>query len=283
MFLRTLARRTNFTARIKDAEELMRLRQVVTAETRTLNAPFTCSDGTEIRDGCRVITEWPAASSSSSTCSGKEDKAPSAATAEEEGGAPKAEGKEELDTSFPFEVTFLSRLGVQSEKLEELKNKVAQEQRELLYSMAEFQNLQRKQTSELEARRKASMKKFTTNIVPCVDTLNGEVIKASEAFCTGNAEHACVEGLALTSNNAMKSLGKFEIRTLEPQPGDPFVSGKHEEIQTVSPPNADDVNTIKDIKEKGWILNTEVIRKAMVEVYRSEEPKAAPNACQTSM
>jgi len=250
------------------------LKKCVSAESRILTSKFANSEGIEALEGSKVITDWTKSTSSSSTSKADSEKK----DADKKEGESKKSSlnfknifKKSDGPTFPYEVTFLSRLGVQTEKLNELKNTVAKEQKDLLYQMAEFQNLQRKQSGELDSKRKIAIRNFTNAILPSIDSLNIEVEQATKAF--GSADHACVEGLVLTSTNAMKSLAKFDVKPLEAKMGDVFMSNKHEEVSTAPPQVSDDINTIKSTVEAGWMLKDEVLRKVSVEVYKEEAPK----------
>jgi len=288
MFLRAYCRNSNnsFKLLIKDAAELERLKKVVVADSRVLSAAFVSQAGLRAAEGSRVETKFPSVSadngsgdnkSAGSTTEKKdEEKTGEEAKVEEKVDASKEASKSTSGSTsgsiFPLELTFSTPIGVQTEKLNALKNTVAQKQKDLLYSMAEFQNLQRKQGTEIAARTKEATKSFSVNLLPIIDALEKEATLASELL---EPEHAFVEGIVLTRETAIKSLNRFEVRQLVPQQGDVFVAAKHEEVEKEAPPSADDDATVKCVKENGWMLREEVLRKASVCVYRSETPEAA--------
>jgi len=286
MFLRACCRNSNnsFKLLIKDAAELERLKKVVVADSRVLSAAFVSQAGLRAAEGSRVETKFPSVSADngsgdnagSTTEKKDEEKTGEEAKVEEKVDASKEASKSTSGSTsgsiFPLELTFSTPIGVQTEKLNALKNTVAQKQKDLLYSMAEFQNLQRKQGTEIAARTKEATKSFSVNLLPIIDALEKEATLASELL---EPEHAFVEGIVLTRETAIKSLNRFEVRQLVPQQGDVFVAAKHEEVEKEAPPSADDDATVKCVKENGWMLREEVLRKASVGMYRSEAPRAA--------
>jgi len=304
MFLRACSRSSNsFKLLIKDGQELERLKKVVNAESRILSAAFVAQDGIRVAEGCRVDTKFPTAEdagangqeeengqkSAGSTEKEKKEKEASSSSevkgenSSEDSQKPGIKEKEKKESQnikttsssssiYPLELTLSTPIGVQTEKLGELKNTVAKKQKDLLYAMAEFQNLQKKQGTEIASKTKQATKRFSLDLLPVIASLNEEATRASELL---ESEHAFVEGIMLTKETAIKSLNRFDVRQLVPQHGDVFVAAKHEEVGKKAPPSADDEATVSCVKENGWMLREEVLRKASVCVYRSEAPKAA--------
>eukprot|EP00397_Hematodinium_sp_SG-2012_P036094 GEMP01038926.1.p1 GENE.GEMP01038926.1~~GEMP01038926.1.p1 ORF type:complete len:241 (+),score=63.22 GEMP01038926.1:104-826(+) len=238
MMIRQLRRLCNNTYHVtlSDASELASLKAVLNADSRLLSSPFVTEAGITATEGSRLDTPL---------------------TTDEE-------------PSFPFEVAFVSPIGVHTETLHALKNTVAERQSELLYAMANFQNLQRVQKAERDAKQNRSVKRFAESLLPFMDKLGNEAADTRLPY-----DHAFVEGIRLTYRNAIKSLGKFDARQFAPQTGDVFVTHKHEEVARRVAQSADDANTIASMKTHGWMLQDDVLRKAEVVVYRKEAPTSA--------
>jgi len=222
---------------LQDANELATLRQALSAESKLLLSPFATEAGATASQGSRLDSPFS-----------------------------------EEEEKFPLELEFLSPVGVRTETLYSLKNTVADKQKELLYAMASFQNLQRTQKAEIDTKSSRSVQAFAESLLPFMDHLDVEAAQSKARL----EEHAFVEGIKLTQENATKSLGKFSIASFRPKKGDVFVRNKHEEAESVTARFASDANTVKEVRRSGWTYQNTVLRKADVVVYRNEIPTKKP-------
>lgn len=235
---RQLRRLCSHTYRVtlNDANELSSLKEALNGDSKLLMSHFSTEAGVAASAGSRLDS-------------------------------PLSSGE---DVRFPLEVEFMSPVGVQTEALHAVKNTFADRQKELLYAMANFQNLQRTQKAELDHKSAKSVKLFAQSLLPFLDQLEIEARGAERRL---SSDHAFVQGIQLTHENALKSLSKFDICKFEPQQGDVFVKNKHEEVETVASPAADDADTVESVKVHGWMIQNDVLRKADVAVYRNERPE----------
>lgn len=223
---------------LQDANELASLRQALSPESKLLLSPFATEAGATASQGSRLDSPF----------------------------------SEEEEEKFPLELEFLSPVGVRTETLHSLKNTVADKQKELLYAMASFQNLQRTQKAEIDTKSSRSVQAFAESLLPFMDHLDVEAAQSKARL----EDHAFVEGIKLTQENATKSLGKFSIASFRPKKGDVFVRNKHEEAESVTARFASDANTVKEVRRIGWTYQNTVLRKADVVVYRNEIPTKKP-------
>ncbi len=103
-----------------------------------------------------------------------------------------------------------------------------------------------------------------TEVVSLLDNL-GRAVEA------GKAEQATVEGLLegveMSQKMLLDGLKKFNVEQLDPH-GEPFNPELHEAMTAV--PNPDmEPNTVMEVFQKGYTLNSRLIRPAMVVVSKA--------------
>ena len=137
---------------------------------------------------------------------------------------------------------------------------------QMLREQADMQNLRKRMQRDVEQARKFALEKFVSELLPVVDNLD----RAIDAAATDDEEavRAVVEGVELTRKNFLDVLERFQVKRLDPQPGEPFDPQYHEAVTAI--PNADmEPDSVIDVMQKGYLLNDRLLRAAMVVVSRA--------------
>ncbi|ROW06418.1 hypothetical protein VMCG_04369 [Cytospora schulzeri] len=166
--------------------------------------------------------------------------------------------------------------------LAELKKKLETKEKEAsdwkdkcLRSVADFRNLQDRTQREVKNAREFAIQSFAKDLVESVDNLDRALsmvpedkLKAAET----NDEHKDLanlhEGLKMTENILMNTLKKHGLERFDPT-GEKFNANEHEATFMSPQPDKDD-NTVFYTQQKGFKLNTRIIRAAKVGVVKNK-------------
>lgn len=131
-------------------------------------------------------------------------------------------------------------------------------------AQAEIQNVRRRAEQDVEKAHKFALEKFTTELLPVVDSLE----RAIEA-CQGSDEAAnsIREGVEMTLGLFLSSLEKFNVESVNPQ-GEVF-NPEHHQAMSMVPAEGVEPNTVVAVVQKGYLLNGRLVRPAMVMVSKS--------------
>lgn len=164
----------------------------------------------------------------------------------------------------------------------ELKKKLEAKEKEAsdwkdkcLRSVADFRNLQDRTQREVKNAREFAIQGFAKDLVESVDNLDRALsmvpedkLKAAES----NDEHKDLanlhEGLKMTENILMNTLKKHGLERFDPT-GEKFNANEHEATFMSPQPDKED-NTVFYTQQKGFKLNTRVIRAAKVGVVKNK-------------
>ena len=132
---------------------------------------------------------------------------------------------------------------------------------------AEVDNIRRRAAQDVDKARKFALEKFAAEMLTTVDNLE-RALQSIDKDVEGN--QGIIEGVNLTLQGLMTALDKFGVKVIDPQ-DQPFNPEQH---QAMSMQEAPDVapNTVIAVMQKGYELNSRLIRPAMVMVS-----KAAPS------
>ena len=151
-------------------------------------------------------------------------------------------------------------------KIQEAVTAALAEQRDsVLRSQAEVQNMRRRCESDIEKAHKFALEKFSNELLPVLDNLEralGAVPEEQLAQVKG-----LYEGVELTLKGFIETLGKYQIKQINPH-GEPFDPQLHQAIAQVPNP-AVAPNTVIDVMQKGYTLHGRVLRAAMVVVAKA--------------
>lgn len=152
-----------------------------------------------------------------------------------------------------------------SAQIEVLQQEIASARDQMLRASADAQNARRRAEADVEKAHKFALEKFARELLPVVDSLD----KATEAL-SGVAD-AQKEGVEMTLRLFLATLGKFQIKQLDPL-GQIFDPQYHEAMSMVPNPSLP-ANAVMDVLQKGYSLNERLLRPAMVVVATGGEPK----------
>lgn len=149
-------------------------------------------------------------------------------------------------------------------QVEELQQKLNTLGEQLLREQAEMQNVRRRAQRDVESAHKFALEKFATELLSVVDNLE-RAIDAIDA--EDDSQKAVAEGLELTLKTFIDVLAKHNVEPVDPE-GQPFDADLHQAVSMV--PNGDvEPNTVINVFQKGYTLNSRLIRPAMVVVSTS--------------
>ncbi len=132
---------------------------------------------------------------------------------------------------------------------------------------AETENFKKRMIREKEDFARYSNEKVVKELLPIVDNLERAVTHAKEAGESG----AFLEGVEMTLNLFGQTLEKIGVTPIA-SVGETFNPEKHEAVQQIE--SADhEPNVVVSEFQKGYVLNTRLIRPAMVVVSKSPENK----------
>jgi len=156
---------------------------------------------------------------------------------------------------------------LQDEKIRHLEEEVQDAKDRYLRTLAEMDNMRRRQERERQDLLKYASEKLLQDLLPVLDSFE----KASSA---GGAEagSAIVEGIRMVHKQLTHVLETNGLKAVE-SVGKPFDPNLHQAIQRI---DADDVDeeTVKDEYQRGYTLNGRLIRPSMVSVL---VPKSGPS------
>ncbi|WP_372981856.1 nucleotide exchange factor GrpE [Marinobacter sediminum] len=158
--------------------------------------------------------------------------------------------------------------GEESE-VDALRAQVKEAQEQMLRSQAEMQNVRRRAEIDVEKAHKFALEKFVKELLPVADSLEKAVESTEGSEDAGELVASIREGVEMTLNLFMNSLGKFNVEQLNPV-GEPFDPQQHEAMSMVPSPDAEP-NSIVAVVQKGYLLNGRVVRPAMVVVAKAED------------
>ncbi len=154
-------------------------------------------------------------------------------------------------------------------EVDALNAKVQEAQDQMLRLQAEMQNVRRRSEIDVEKAHKFALEKFVKELLPVADSLEKAVESTEGSDDAGELVASIREGVEMTLNLFMNSLGKFNVEQVNPV-GEPFDPQQHEAMSMVPAPDAEP-NSVVAVVQKGYLLNGRVVRPAMVVVAKAED------------
>ena len=128
-------------------------------------------------------------------------------------------------------------------------------------AQAEVDNMRRRTDREVANAHRYALEKFSTALLPVVDSLEHAL-----ELATKHGDDAMREGLELTMKVFVDTLEKNGVIQISPL-GEVFNPQLHEAM-TMQPVEGAQPNTISSVFQKGYLLNDRVIRPARVVVVK---------------
>ncbi len=145
--------------------------------------------------------------------------------------------------------------------IEEMAEKEAQFNNDILLVKADMENLRRRQTRDLENAHKHAVDRFIAELLPICD---GIEMGHAAAQADGVTLETMKEGLDMTLKMLMSSIGKFGLEQINPE-GEAFNPEWHEAISML-PAEGVEPNQVLNVVQKGYLINGRLLRPAMVVV-----------------
>ena len=187
---------------------------------------------------------------------------------------PESGSSDESDNEDSVNVIMLS-----AEEYEQLKNAKAEsdeKQKQMLYKMAEYDNLKKRADREKKDFLKYANESLVKDLVPVLDSIDQAVGAAQEAEIeTAEGFTALREGVELIQKQLLGSLEKRGVSVIDTE-GEIFDPQKHEAV-SMAPSNNVPQNNIIQAFQKGYTLHDRVIRPSMV-VVSNGNPVSTDNS-----
>ncbi|WP_439291364.1 nucleotide exchange factor GrpE [Lonepinella koalarum] len=174
------------------------------------------------------------------------------------------EATEEAENEAPNEETdVLEEAILRVQELEQqLVDAAQKEQESLLRARAEMENIRRRAEQDVEKAHKFALEKFSKEILNTIDNLERALTTPA------NKEDECIKGLfdgvELTLKDLLATVARFGIEPVG-EVGETFNPELHQAI-SMQPTEGFETNQITVVLQKGYLLNSRVIRPAMVMV-----------------
>lgn len=161
------------------------------------------------------------------------------------------------------------------EKARELQKESEKNYDLYLRSQAEMENLKKRNRKEKEDYLKFANESLIKDMLPVLDNLATALSHSDNE----NNVHALKEGIRLTLKGLKDTLSKSGLEEVKAL-GEPFDPCFHEAVSEMDDPKAKPGSVLTEL-QKGYTLNTRLIRPAMVVVSRqkaSHEPDQGKNS-----
>ncbi|ABR74256.1 nucleotide exchange factor GrpE [Actinobacillus succinogenes] len=145
---------------------------------------------------------------------------------------------------------------------EQLADAAKKEQDALLRARAEVDNMRRRAEQDVEKAHKFALEKFAKDLLNTIDNL--ERALATPANVEDESVKGLFDGVELTLKELLATVARFGIEPVG-LVGESFNPEFHQAI-SMQPTEGFETNQITTVLQKGYLLNSRVIRPAMVMV-----------------
>jgi molecular chaperone GrpE len=143
-------------------------------------------------------------------------------------------------------------------EVDKLKRDIKEKDQQLLRSIADFQNYQKRMVKELILKEEETKKKYITELID----LNELLKKALE-------DNNPKEGLKLMINNIENFFEKENIKYIDCV-GKKFDHNFHHALTTLEKDDCEDETIIEEVK-KGYMMNNKLLRPSQVVVSKKKD------------
>ena len=148
-------------------------------------------------------------------------------------------------------------------QLKEARDEAAAHLDELLRARAEFENLRKRSTRDVENAHKFGLERFMNALLPVKDSVELGLNAADDAEVDADKLR---EGLELTLKLFDTAAGKFGLEEVNPE-GQSFDPQYHQAMSTQEVAGKEP-GTVVTVVQKGYLLNGRLLRPAMVIVAK---------------
>lgn len=147
------------------------------------------------------------------------------------------------------------------DKIVELEAKIAELKDLYVRSQAEIQNVQRRSIEDVKKARDFAFSSFAKDVVVVKDYL-----EMALADTTGNID-TIKTGVDLTLKQLVQIFDSNAIKEIKPNSGDKLDPHLHQAMNSIEA-EGQESNSIVSVMQKGYVLNSRVLRPAMVVVAK---------------
>ena len=147
------------------------------------------------------------------------------------------------------------------QKLEELNEELDEQKNKYLRLFADFDNYKKRTAKERLDLLNTAGKDIMLSIIPTLDDLERALQSAENATDVD----AVIEGFSLVKNKMFATLTQKGLKAMESK-GEEFNPDVHEALTKIPAPTKDLKGKVVDVIEKGYTLNSKIIRYAKVVV-----------------
>ncbi|HFA59451.1 MAG TPA: nucleotide exchange factor GrpE [Rhodospirillales bacterium] len=155
-----------------------------------------------------------------------------------------------------------------------------------LRTLAELENLHRRHARELEEMRRYAMSGFARDLLEVADNLRRALESVPrEALEQDDLLRNLVTGVEMTERQLLSVFEKYDIRKIEPEPGEPFSHELHHAMYEVE--TADHrPGAVAEVMQVGYRMGDRLLRPARVGIAKlpvpAPEQPAAGGPAETS-
>ncbi len=131
---------------------------------------------------------------------------------------------------------------------------------------ADFDNFRKRTARQMEENRKAVIEQVLLDFVEVTDNFD----RALKAAKTAEDMNSIINGIEHLSKQFFSILEKYGLERIECEKDSEFDPHRHEAVQHVETSEVPD-NTIVEVYRPGYVLDSKVVRPAMVSVARSPD------------
>ncbi len=141
-----------------------------------------------------------------------------------------------------------------------------------LRTLAELENLHRRHARELEEMRKYAMTGFARDLLEVADNLRRALESVPrEALETDELLRNLVTGVEMTERQLLNVFEKYDIRRIEPEPGEPFSHELHHAMYEVETPDHRP-GAVAEVMQVGYRMGDRLLRPARVGIAKLPVP-----------
>ena len=140
-------------------------------------------------------------------------------------------------------------------------------------SQHDYDNLKRRQSSDVEMRVKNGLKDLIMGIIDTVDNMERGVAEAGKLGDSREIS-SLISGMNVTLKSLLQALKNSDVKRIDPL-GKPFDPKVHEALKTMVEERAFE-NTVIEVESAGYMLGDNLLRPAKVVVSRGGEKRPRP-------
>nr|VFJ64698.1 MAG: molecular chaperone GrpE [Candidatus Kentron sp. FW] len=157
-----------------------------------------------------------------------------------------------------------SNLDDLANRLMAAEHQVEEHRNAMLRLQAEMENLRKRSAREVENAHKYGLDRFVSELLPVKDSLELGIAATGD----DKVEVAAIrEGMELTLKMFATAMGKSGVEEVSPAPGERFDPERHQAM-SMQEDKEKESGTISMVMQKGYLLNSRLVRPAMVIVVK---------------